>query len=125
VIGSPKGLKNTLSEGLVSGYRDRAKGSKWVQITAPISPGSSGGPVLTGDGRLVGVATASVIDGQNLNFAVPANEVRNLLFADVKHARSLWKGTSISQARDEAYLGAWFNHREHFRMEHSELRVCQ
>jgi tetratricopeptide (TPR) repeat protein len=121
VIGSPKGLKNTLSEGLVSGYRDGAKGSKWVQITAPISPGSSGGPVLTGDGRLVGVATASVIDGQNLNFAVPANEVRNLLSADVKHGRALWKGTSISRARDEAYLGASYALFAQFSADHPEL----
>lgn len=77
--------------------------------------------MLTADGRLVGVATASVIDGQNLNFAVPANEVRNLLFADVKHARSLWKGTSISRAREEAYFGAWDTFHSRFRADHPEL----
>lgn len=120
VIGSPKGLTNTLSEGLVSGYRDRAKGSKWVQITAPMSAGSSGGPVLTGDGRLVGVATASVIDGQNLNFAVPASEVRNLVTVDALHGRLLWKGASISRAREYAYRSAMSALKAKFRADHPE-----
>jgi S1-C subfamily serine protease len=54
VIGTPQGLANTLSEGLVSGYRERTEHAVWIQITAPISLGSSGGPVLSGDGTVLG-----------------------------------------------------------------------
>jgi serine protease Do len=74
VIGSPQGLDNTVSDGIVSGRRV-IEGEEVIQITAPISPGSSGGPVLDADGAVVGVAVAFFTDGQNLNFAVPARNV--------------------------------------------------
>jgi tetratricopeptide (TPR) repeat protein len=77
-IGNPLGLANTLSEGLVSGYRDFDK-TRVIQTTAPISPGSSGGPLLSTDGRVVGVTTFHFKGGQNLNFAVPAIHVERLL----------------------------------------------
>lgn len=64
-IGSPKGLSTTLSEGLVSGYREIAPGVERIQITARISPGSSGGSVLLADGRVLGMASAIFLDGQN------------------------------------------------------------
>jgi len=74
VIGNPKGLENTLSEGIVSGIR-KDLNSLVVQITAPISPGSSGGPVLIDDGSVLGIATSCMVEGQNLNFAVPAKYI--------------------------------------------------
>lgn len=77
-IGNPMGLESTVSEGIVSGIR-RFDTYELYQITAPISPGSSGGPVLTARGEAIGVATASLQGGQNLNFAVPAAEVDRLL----------------------------------------------
>jgi hypothetical protein len=70
VIGNPKGLEGTVSRGMVSGIR-RQMGL--IQIDAPISQGSSGGPVLDAEGGVIGVACASMIDGQNLNFAIPAD----------------------------------------------------
>lgn len=94
-IGSPKGMTNTLSEGLISGYRTQDENKDWVQITNPISHGSSGGPLLTEDGRLVGITTASLKDAQNLNFAVPARDVR-LLVESTKNARELWKGSCVN-----------------------------
>lgn len=77
-IGYPAGLKNSLSEGLISGTRDGA-GSASIQTTAAISPGSSGGPLLDSMGRVVGVTTLTLKDAQNLNFAVPAATVELLL----------------------------------------------
>jgi len=81
-IGNPLGLTNTLSDGLVSGMRELPgfKGTL-IQTSAPISPGSSGGPLLSNDGTVVGVTSAGITDGQNLNFAVPAEHVRQLIDA--------------------------------------------
>src|SRR5262249_49099501 len=81
-IGSPRGLTNTLSEGLVSGQRSIGKVSTVIQTTAPISPGSSGGPLLTSDGKVVGVTTAFISgDAQNLNIAVPIDRLDRLILA--------------------------------------------
>jgi len=77
VIGSPKGLENTVSDGIVSGQRI-IDGEELIQITAPISPGSSGGPVLNARGEVIGVAVGLYREGQNLNFAVPVRNVRAL-----------------------------------------------
>jgi S1-C subfamily serine protease len=80
VIGSPLGLEHTVSTGVVSGKRKTKEDLKLVQISAPISPGSSGGPVLNAQGRVIGVATlASVFIAQNLNFAVYVEHVQALL----------------------------------------------
>lgn len=76
-VGNPKGFNGTFSEGIISGIRD-LKTSEVLQITAPISPGSSGGPVLNSSGNVVGIAFASYTDGQNLNFAIPVKYLINL-----------------------------------------------
>lgn len=94
-IGSPMGMKNTLSDGLLSGYRSEGKEITWVQITNPISPGSSGGPVFTDSGAFVGVTTASLPDAQNLNFAISAKKVQEFV-AREKAPRPLWNGSCIS-----------------------------
>lgn len=78
-IGSPLGLENTVSTGIVSGRRKEPDGYHVLQISAPASQGSSGGPVLSADGRVIGVATSQMEGGQNLNFAVPINYARGLL----------------------------------------------
>jgi len=78
-IGSPLGLENTVSTGIVSGRRTEPKGFQLLQITAPASTGSSGGPVLLRDGRVVGIAASQFRNGQNLNFAVPINYARGML----------------------------------------------
>jgi hypothetical protein len=71
-IGNPRGLEGTFSQGIVSSIRQIAA-NRILQITAPISPGSSGGPVLDETGTVVGVAVASIANAQNLNFAVPSD----------------------------------------------------
>jgi len=78
-IGNPRGLTNSLSEGLVSGHRSRGSDVALIQTTAAISPGSSGGPLVSSSGRVLGVTTAFLASSQNLNFAVPAREVSTLI----------------------------------------------
>ena len=77
-IGNPKGLEATLSKGIVSGVRND-QGSVFYQVTAPISPGSSGGPVIDRNGEVIGVSTFYVQGGQNLNFAMPSAYIHKLL----------------------------------------------
>ena len=73
-IGSPLGLFNTISDGIVSGFR-RIDQVSMIQFTAPISRGSSGGALLDLYGRLVGIITAGFDDGQNLNLAVDRDTI--------------------------------------------------
>lgn len=77
-IGNPQGLEGTISQGIVSGVR-RVGGTDVLQITAPISPGSSGGPVLDQRGQVIGVAVATFRGGQNLNFAIPSDYLAALI----------------------------------------------
>ena len=86
-IGNPKGLSGTFSEGIVSGIRD-FKTNQILQITAPISPGSSGGPILNSLGYVVGIAFASYSNGQNLNFAIPVKYL-NLTIKNTFEAKYL------------------------------------
>jgi hypothetical protein len=76
-VGAPKDLELTLSEGSVSGLREVA-GGRFIQTTAPISPGSSGGGLFDEHGALVGLTTFYVSEGQNLNFALPVEWLREL-----------------------------------------------
>jgi tetratricopeptide (TPR) repeat protein len=103
-IGSPQGLEASLSEGMISGRRQEANGPPWLQFTAPVSPGSSGGPLLDATGQVVGVVTAIRRGGQNLNRAVPTSEVIKFL-AGPLNSRKLWRGTGIEEA-DDAYFSA-------------------
>ena len=94
-IGSPKGLDFSITEGVLSGTRtwekilesfplfslwDHPKKSQWIQFSAPISPGNSGGPLISESGTVVGVCTLSASGArtQNLNFAVHATHVEDL-----------------------------------------------
>jgi len=77
-VGNPQGLEGTFSQGIVSSIRE-VGADKLLQITAPISPGSSGGPVLNGNGEVIGVSAATFRGGQNLNFAIPSNYLKTLL----------------------------------------------
>lgn len=74
VVGSPLGLEQTVTDGVISGFR-QVDDLKFIQISAPISPGSSGGPVVNLKGEVVGVATFYLRGGQNLNFAIPASKI--------------------------------------------------
>lgn len=77
-IGNPEGLENTVSEGILSSTRN-LEGVNMLQITAPISHGSSGGPLFDSKGNVIGITSATFTEGQNLNFAIPIDYVKPLI----------------------------------------------
>ena len=80
--GNPRGLTGTFSAGIISAIRPEGNAlvaGKVIQITAPISPGSSGGPVLDSNAEVIGIAVGQHTGGQNLNFAIPVNYLKDLL----------------------------------------------
>lgn len=78
-LSNPLGvLDNTLSDGIVSGIRE-ADGYHYFQMSAPISHGSSGGPVFNARGEVIGIAAATIEQGQNLNFAIPIDYAKGML----------------------------------------------
>ncbi len=94
-VGNPRGLEGTFSDGIISSIRLLESG-KLIQITAPISSGSSGGPVLNQKGEAIGVSVLSVRDGQNLNFAIPSNYLKNLL-TKVGRAKPLFQAPALTE----------------------------
>ncbi len=78
LVGAPKGLEQTVSNGLISGIR-LDEGVRVLQTSAAASPGSSGGPLLNRNGEAIGVMSFKVVSGENLNFAIPINYVRGKL----------------------------------------------
>jgi hypothetical protein len=82
-VGNPKGLEGTFSQGIISSIR-RDKQDSVLQITAAISAGSSGGPVLDASGRVIGVAVGAIEGGESLNFAIPASYLAELLTREAK-----------------------------------------
>jgi hypothetical protein len=98
-IGNPEGLEKTISQGIVSGLRKRGD-RDLLQVTSPISHGSSGGPILNAKGEVVGIAVGMLDEGQNLNFAVPVAYVRAILEqkADTTIASNV--DSSLSDAKE-------------------------
>ena len=90
VVGSPLGLEQTVSEGIVSAVREMPNMVRVLQISASISPGSSGSPVIDMKGKVIGVATFYLVKGQNLNFAVPGKYVLDLNRQKVGKTISEW-----------------------------------
>ena len=94
VLGSSVGLTGTFSEGLVSTAERHINGATYIQISAPISPGNSGGPVVNSRGQVVGIACAGREDGQNLNFAIPISEVDKISKTDSVTMEEFFQETS-------------------------------
>jgi tetratricopeptide (TPR) repeat protein len=78
VIGNPFGLEGSVTNGIVSAVRDIPTFGRIIQITAPISPGSSGSPVVNMEGQVIGVATLQITGGQSINFAIPSERISQL-----------------------------------------------
>ncbi len=109
VISSPEGLENTVSDGILSGIRDITSERKILQITAPVSSGSSGGPVFNKNGEVIGIATFIIKEAQNLNFAMPVDLIKNKI--ENKKVTAL-KDTEIREYKETAeywfYLGYYY-----------------
>ena len=98
-IGSPKGLDNTISQGLVSNANRVISGYGFIQISAPISHGSSGGALLNTSGKVIGITSAGVDEAQNLNFAIPISAVNNLSRNSVTPLNKITGGSSPSATK--------------------------
>jgi serine protease Do len=98
-IGSPFGLRKTVTSGVVSavGRSFKADGrvyNDFIQTDASINPGNSGGPLLNIDGEIIGINTAIYASGQGIGFAIPADKVRRIV-AELTHfgkVRAAWIG---------------------------------
>ncbi|HET7286612.1 MAG TPA: tetratricopeptide repeat protein, partial [Pyrinomonadaceae bacterium] len=77
-IGNPLGLEGSVTNGIVSAVRDIPTFGRIIQITAPISSGSSGSPVVNMQGQVIGIATLQVTGGQSVNFAIPSERISQL-----------------------------------------------
>lgn len=87
VIGNPLGLEHTLTNGIVSARRVY-EGKRYIQMSAPISPGNSGGPVFDHRGRVIAISVATMFGGQNLNLAVPVSQLEAMVADDYPKRRS-------------------------------------
>lgn len=105
-IGSPEGLASSVSDGLVSAIRTDG-GQRFFQISAPISAGSSGGPVLNLKGEVVAISAFQFIEGQNLNFAIPADEIATVQARkeDVPVEQLYWRLHLFAPKRSSALPG--------------------
>jgi tetratricopeptide (TPR) repeat protein len=101
VIGTPLGLEETVSDGIISAVREIPQFGKIIQLTAPISPGSSGSPVMNMKGELIGVVTFFVMTGQNLNFAIPAERISSMIPGEVRTIAQ-WADRRREELRSEA-----------------------
>ena len=101
-IGAPLGLDKTISEGIISSIR-KDKENTIYQITAPISPGSSGGGVFNTKGELLGVTTSQLKYGQNLNFAIPVKYLSNE-FDKNQSQEDITNARAFEAARDDYLL---------------------
>ena len=79
VAGNPRGLEGSFSDGIISAIRHSSAADKFFQMTAPISQGSSGGPVFNERGEVIGVSFATFRNGQNLNFAIPVSYLKPMI----------------------------------------------
>ena len=104
VISSPVGLENTISDGLLSGIREIDGKREILQITAPISPGSSGGPVFNINGEAIGVVTMLIKEAQNVNFAMPVKLIKDKI--GTKRATAIKESGIEDYERTPEY---WFN----------------
>jgi tetratricopeptide (TPR) repeat protein len=106
VIGTPMGLEQTVSTGIVSGIRKKEGFGFYYQITAPISPGSSGSPVMNDSGQVIGIATMQFTEGQNLNFVMPSEKLTDIMTKNASITFEQWseKGYSVVPSSEYGLL---------------------
>ena len=77
-IGSPAGLRHSVTAGVFSGYRGDGS-ERLIQTDAPINPGNSGGPLVDETGRVVGISTMTLLEADGIGFAIPFSSARREL----------------------------------------------
>jgi tetratricopeptide (TPR) repeat protein len=103
-VGAPLGLELTISNGIISGIRIDA-GHRYLQTTAAISPGSSGGGLFNANAELIGITTSQIRDGQALNFAIPIEWLSELA-GRAAQRRQKWKAAGGSELSESAMLAS-------------------
>ncbi len=104
VIGSPLGLEQTVSDGIVSAVRRNQHAVDLIQITAPVSPGNSGGPLFNMQGDVIGITTFQYRTGQNLNFCIAASRIAALQQGSPLPVASEAPGPAVvQQTREEVH----------------------
>lgn len=109
-IGSPESLDNSISMGLVSSPSRTINGVEYIQTSASISHGSSGGALINKYGDVIGITTATLVDGQNLNFALPISVINGFTHNDITPLADLLPTPEIPtgpQAEAFATLRKW------------------
>jgi Flp pilus assembly protein TadD len=101
VIGNPEGLQGTVSNGIISAFRENRS---YIQITAPISPGSSGSPVLDETGQVIGMASLVAKEGENLNFAISAEVINAVTRSHSLKITPPPNNTTIPTSAENLYL---------------------
>jgi len=106
-IGNPFGLDRTVTAGIVSATARNRVGvttyENFIQTDASINPGNSGGPLLSLDGRVIGINTAIVAAGQGIGFSIPINEAKSVMAQLIARGRVVrgWLGIVIQDVTDE------------------------
>lgn len=116
-IGSPMGLENSITKGIVSGYREQISDvkSSLIQIDASLSPGSSGGAIFNSKGELIGITALGLRGGSNLNFAIPINVVMEVdmgNYSDQKKLQALnyfYQGKNLYDEGENSEAVEYFN----------------
>ena len=108
-IGSPLGLSNTISQGIISNVSRTIDGANYIQTTAAISSGSSGGALITASGKVIGVTAGTIEDGQSLNMAVPITKLNSLSQTSVSSLASVVAKQSSSSTTSSGQLSASSN----------------
>ncbi len=116
-IGSPRGMELTISNGIVSGFREAGGGMKLIQTTAPFSPGSSGGGLFDDQGRLAGITTLVAKNSQNLNFAISAQYIPS---ARVSEAALLKQRTGVARSDTVSAQEIAFERQERMRRQQQD-----
>jgi len=123
-IGAPRGLELSISDGLVSGIRSYGE-YPLIQTNAPISKGSSGGGLFDTEGRLVGITTATVVDGQNINFALVSDLIPQLptRSADIRTLNPIVPVKSADEINNKALLASLQEVKQAIAASEAELRA--
>lgn len=81
-LGSPRGVNNTITQGILSNRQVYVEGYPYLQFSASVTHGNSGGPLVDVYGQVIGIVTWGIADSQNMNYAVPVSQLKSLKYAN-------------------------------------------